>query len=41
LKLQKKIADDEQNHVDNLIDQKIQELQDQNDKAAEQREQQI
>ena len=41
LKLQKEIADDQEAHTDNLIDQKIQDLQDQNDKAAEQREQQI
>ena len=41
LDLEKQIADEEQAYYDTLIDQSIQELQDANDKAAEQRERQI
>ena len=41
LQLEKEIADAQEGHIDNLIDQKINELQQQNDKAAEQRERQI
>ena len=41
LALEKEIAEAQENHIDNLIDQKITELQEQNDKAAEQRERQI
>ena len=40
-KLQEEIADARQNYTDSLIDQKINELQEQNDKAAEQRQEQI
>jgi hypothetical protein len=35
LRLQKEITDAQEAHTDNLIDQKIQDLQDQNDEAAE------
>ena len=41
LQLEKEIAEAQEGHIDNLIDQKINELQQQNDKAAEQRERQI
>jgi hypothetical protein len=41
LKLQKEIEEDQESYTDQLIDQKISELQKQNDKAAEQRERQI
>ena len=41
LELQKQIAEEEQNYQDTLIDQSLQQLQDANDKAAEQRERQI
>ena len=41
LRLQDEIARGQEDYTDSLIDQKISELQDQNDKAAEQREQQI
>ena len=41
LKLEKEIREGQQDYTDSLIDQKISELQQQNDKAAEQREQQI
>ena len=40
-KLQKEIDDARQDYTDNLIDQKISELQRQNDEAADQRQQQI
>lgn len=40
-KLQEELADARQNYTDNLIDQKISELQRQNDEAQEQRQQQI
>ena len=41
LALQEEIAEDEQSFIDTLIDQKIQQLQDQNQKAYEQRQEQI
>ena len=41
LSLQKEIEEGQQSYTDTLIDQKISELQEQNDKAAEQRQQQI
>lgn len=41
LALQKEIEEGQQDYTDTLIDQKINELQDQNDRAAEQRERQI
>lgn len=41
LQLQDEIEQAQQDYTDTLIDQKITELQDQNDKAAEQRQQQI
>lgn len=41
LQLQKEIAKGQQDYTDTLIDQKISELQEQNDEAATQREQQI
>ena len=41
LKLQEEIAQGQEDYTDTLIDQKISELQEQNDEAAEQREQQI
>ena len=41
LRLQDEIEQAQQDYTDTLIDQKISELQDQNDKAAEQRQQQI
>ena len=41
LQLQKEIAEGQQDYTDTLIDQKISELQEQNDEAATQREQQI
>lgn len=41
LQLQDEIKQAQQDYTDTLIDQKITELQDQNDKAAEQRQQQI
>ena len=41
LQLQKEIEEGREDYTDTLIDQKISELQDQNDKAAKQREQQI
>lgn len=41
LALQKEIESAQENHIDTLIDQKISDLQQQNDEAAEQRERQI
>lgn len=41
LKLQEEIAQGQEDYTDTLIDQKISELQEQNDEAAEQRQQQI
>ena len=41
LKLQEEIAQGQEDYTDSLIDQKISELQEQNDEAAKQREQQI
>ena len=41
LRLQEEIAQGQEDYTDTLIDQKISELQEQNDKAAEQRNQQI
>ena len=41
MKLQEEIDQGQQDYTDSLIDQKISELQEQNDKAAEQRQQQI
>ena len=41
LKLQKEIEEGQESYTDKLIDQKISELQKQNDKAAEQRQEQI
>lgn len=41
LELQEEIRQDQEDYTDTLIDQKISELQEQNDKAAEQREKQI
>ena len=41
LQLQKEIEEAQEDYTDTLIDQKISELQDQNDEAAEQRERQI
>lgn len=41
LELQEEIRQGQEDYTDSLIDQKISELQEQNDKAAEQREQQI
>ena len=41
LKLQKEIEEGQENYTDTLIDQKISELQEQNDEAAKQREKQI
>lgn len=41
LKLQKEIEEGQESYTDKLIDQKINELQKQNDKAAEQRQEQI
>lgn len=41
MQLEKEIAEEQENYTDSLIDQKISELQEQNDKAAEQRERQI
>ena len=41
LQLQDEIAQGQEDYTDTLIDQKISELQEQNDKAAEQRDQQI
>ena len=41
LQLQREIEEGQQDYTDTLIDQKISELQEQNDKAAEQRERQI
>ena len=41
LNLQKEIDEAQEDYTDTLIDQKISELQEQNDKAAEQRQQQI
>ena len=41
LKLQKEIDEAQEDYTDTLIDQKISELQDQNDQAAEQRQRQI
>ena len=41
LKLQEEITQGEQDYTDSLVDQKISELQKQNDKAAEQRQMQI
>ena len=41
LQLQKEITEGQQDYTDTLIDQKISELQEQNDEAATQREQQI
>ena len=41
LELRKEIEEAQEDYTDTLIDQKISELQEQNDKAAEQREQQI
>ena len=41
LQLQEEIAEGQQDYTDSLIDQKISELQEQNDEAATQREQQI
>lgn len=41
LKLQEEIREGQQDYTDSLIDQKISELQQQNDEAAKQREQQI
>ena len=41
LQLQKEIEEGQEDYTDTLIDQKISELQDQNDEAAKQREQQI
>jgi hypothetical protein len=35
LQLEKEIAEAQEGHIDNLIDQKISALQEQNDKAAE------
>ena len=40
-KLQEELADERQNYTDTLIDQKISELQQQNDQAQEQRQEQI
>ena len=40
-KLEEELADQKEDYTDTLIDQKISELQDQNDAAAEQRQQQI
>lgn len=40
-KLEEELADKKQDYTDTLIDQKISELQDQNDEAAQQRQQQI
>lgn len=40
-KLEEEIANDKENYTDTLIDQKISELEQQNDEAAEQRERQI
>jgi hypothetical protein len=39
MKLQEEIDQGQQDYTDSLIDQKISELQEQNDKAAEQRQQ--
>lgn len=39
--LEKELADSRQDYTDSLIDQKISELQDQNDRASEERQQQI
>lgn len=39
--LEKSLAEDKQSYSDSLVDQSIERLQDENDKAAEQREQQI
>lgn len=41
MQLQKEIEEGQEDYTDTLIDQKISELQEQNDKAAEQRQQQI
>ena len=41
LKLQEEISQGQEDYTDSLVDQKITELQDQNDRAAEQREEQI
>jgi hypothetical protein len=41
LKLQEEIAQGQEDYTDTLIDQKISELQEQNDEASKQREQQI
>jgi len=41
LQLEEEIREGQQDYTDTLIDQKISELQEQNDKAAEQREKQI
>ena len=41
MQLQKEIEEGQEDYTDTLIDQKISELQEQNDKAAEQRERQI
>lgn len=41
LKLQKELEQGQEDYTDTLIDQKISELQEQNDRAAEQRQQQI
>lgn len=41
MKLQEEISNSQESYTDSLIDQKINELEDQNDKAAEQRQQQI
>jgi hypothetical protein len=41
LELQKEIEEGQESYTDQLIDQKITELQEQNDKAAEQRQKQI
>lgn len=41
LELQKELEEEQEDYTDTLIDQKISDLQEQNDKAAEQRQQQI
>jgi hypothetical protein len=41
LSLQKEIEESQESYTDQLIDQKISELQKQNDEAAKQRERQI
>ena len=41
MKLQEEISNSQESYTDSLIDQKINELEEQNDKAAEQRQQQI